>query len=40
MVGIGTPIIRRPRPLPSQRRTDTLHTLNCEEPRNLVISAR
>jgi hypothetical protein len=31
-VGVGTSIIERPRPLPSQRRADTLHTLDCEEP--------
>jgi hypothetical protein len=30
--GVGTSIIERPRPLPGQRRADTLHTLNCEEP--------
>jgi len=29
---VGTFIIRRPRPLPRQRRAAPLYTLNCEEP--------
>ncbi len=32
MVGVGTPIIGRPRPLPRQRRADPPYTLICEEP--------
>jgi hypothetical protein len=32
MVGVGTPIIGRPRPLPGQRHADPDYTLNCEEP--------
>jgi hypothetical protein len=31
MAGVGTSIIRRPRPLPGQRRADLLYTLNCED---------
>ena len=38
MVGVGTPIIRRPRPLPSHDTPTHAHntyTLNCEELPNL-----
>ncbi len=36
MGGVRTPIIGRPRPSSSQRRTDDLYTLNCEEPKNHI----
>lgn len=31
-LGVKTPIIEGPRPLPGERRADALYTLNCEEP--------
>ena len=37
MDGVGTPIIERPRPLPGHDTPNpTHHTLNCEEPGNVV----
>lgn len=35
MVGVGTSIFERPRPLSRQRRADHLDTLNCEKPVSL-----
>lgn len=34
MGGVGTSILRRPRPSPDPRRADPCYTLNCEEPVN------
>ena len=43
MDGVGTPIIGRPRPLPSHDTPNPAHntyTLKCEEPKNLEAAKR